>query len=141
MHILSKRAATKERQRTVTCVGQLSFVQPVTNVPAASLDLPVGARLHQLWETWEALGANPKVIKILKEGHALPFQNQPNLTRSPTIISCCVNPPRNLYLTEALQVPMTKKCSKTGQKSEILSVFHPTIVCPKTKQTVETPAI
>ena len=37
-------------------LDQLSFVQNVTNAPVAASDLPVGARFHQFWETWEALG-------------------------------------------------------------------------------------
>ena len=48
------------------------------------------------------LGASPKVVQILREGYTLPFRIWPNLTRSPTIISCYVNPHRNLYLLEAL---------------------------------------
>ena len=80
--------------KDVSCVAQLSFAKPVTNVPTVALDLPVGARLHDFWETWEALGAGPKVVKILKEGYTLPFQTQPNLTRSPTIIGCYVKSPK-----------------------------------------------
>ena len=42
-------------------------------------DLPVGARLHQFWETWEALWAGPKVIRILREGYSpLPEPTKPN---------------------------------------------------------------
>ena len=48
--------------KDVSCVDHLGFVQNFTNVPIA-----VGARLHQFWETWEALGASPKVIRIFKE--------------------------------------------------------------------------
>ena len=59
--------------KDVSCVDQLSFAQPVTNVQAAAQDLPVGARLHQFWETDEAFAAGPKVIKILKEDYTLPF--------------------------------------------------------------------
>ena len=33
--------------RDVSCVGHLSSVNFVTNVPTAAIDLPVGARLHQ----------------------------------------------------------------------------------------------
>ena len=116
--------------------GCLSFVQPVTNVSTVAQDLPVQARLHQFLETWEALGAGPKVLKIFK-GHTLPFRTMPNLTRSPIIISCCVNPLRSLYLTEHLTCTYYQKC-KTGQKSEISGVFQPTILGPKAQQPVET---
>ena len=59
-----KRAAQKERHNSSCkllseikvcercfCVDQLSFVKPVTSVPTAALDRPVGARLHEFWET------------------------------------------------------------------------------------------
>ena len=42
--------------KDVSCVGHLSSVNLVTNVPPAAIDLHVGARLHQFWEKWEALG-------------------------------------------------------------------------------------
>ena len=61
--------------------------------------------MHQFWETWAALGAGPKVIKILREGYTLPFWIQPN---RPTIISGYVYPPRNSYLTEELHALMQK---------------------------------
>ena len=100
--------------KEVSCVAQLSFAKPVTNVPTVALDLPVGVRLHKFRETWEALGAGPKVVKILKEGYTLPFQIRPNLTRSPIIISCYANPRRKLYLLEALH---EQNCNRTGPKS------------------------
>ena len=80
----------------VSCVNQLSSVQNVTNVPPVVPNLPVGARLHQFWEKWAALGVSPKVLAVLREGYTLPFR--PNLTRSPTITSCYANPHRNSYL-------------------------------------------
>ena len=66
----------------VSCVD-LSSVNLVPNFQTVASDLPVGARLHQLWKAWEALEADPKVLKILKIGYTLSFQIRPNLTRSP----------------------------------------------------------
>ena len=48
--------------KDVSCVNQLSSVQNVTNVPPVVPNLPVGARLHQFWEKWAALGVSPKVL-------------------------------------------------------------------------------
>ena len=42
--------------KNVSSVAQLPFVEPVTNVQAVALDLPVGARLQSFWKTWEAVG-------------------------------------------------------------------------------------
>ena len=46
--------------KNVSCVGHLSSVNLLTNAPHAVIDPPVGARLHQFWEKWEALGSSPK---------------------------------------------------------------------------------
>ena len=73
--------------KDVSCVGHMSSVNCITNVPTVALDLPVGARLHQFWERWAALGASPKVVTVPREGYTLPFQFRPNLTRPPTVIS------------------------------------------------------
>ena len=131
------RAATKERRKSGCCktasvikiyeqcfLYQSCSVKNVPNVQNVGQDLPVGAKLHQFRET---LGARPKVIKILQEGYTLPFRTRPNLTRAPTIISCCVIPHRNLYLMEAFNLLMNKKCSRVGQKSRISRVLQVTI--------------
>ena len=94
--------------KDVSCVGHLSSIHLVTHVPTVALDLPVGARLHQFWERWAALGESPKVVTVLREGYTLPFLFRPNLTRSPTVISNNVNPHKNLHLLEALHQLVNK---------------------------------
>ena len=71
--------------KSVSCVTQLSYVNPVTNVPNVAPNLAVGARLQNFWKTWLGLGAGPKVVQILKEGYTLPFQIRPKLVRFPTV--------------------------------------------------------
>ena len=95
--------------KDVSYVDQLSSVKSVTNVATVVQDLPVGARLNQFWKKWVALGVSPKVLTVLREGYTLPFRFRPNLTRSPTITSCYVNPHRNLYLLKALYQLLNKK--------------------------------
>ena len=92
----------------VSCVEQTSSVQNVTTVPPVVPNLPVGARLHQFWEKWAALGVSPKVLAVLREGYILPFRFRPNLTSGPTVTSCYVNPYRNSYLLEALHQLLDK---------------------------------
>ena len=86
----------------VSCVAHLSSANIVTNVPTVVINPPVGARLQQFWEKWEALSSSPKVVTILREGYTIPFRFRPNLTRSPTVISNYVNPQRHSHLLEAL---------------------------------------
>ena len=63
--------------KSVSCVTQLSCVNLVTNVPNATPNLSVGARLQNFWKTWLNLGAGPKVVQILKEGYG-PFGSGQN---------------------------------------------------------------
>ena len=115
----------------VSCVTQLSCVKPVTNVKNAVQNLHVGARLQNYWQTWLDLGAGPKVVQILKEGYTILFRIQPNLTRSPTIISCYVNPHRNLYLLEALHQLIDKNAVELVQNQKPLGFFNRLLLVPK----------
>ena len=110
--------------KCVSCVTQLSCVQPVTNVKNAAQNLPVGARLQNFWQTWRDLGAGPKVVQILKEGYTLPFRIRPKLTRSPTVISCYVNPHRNSYLLEALHQLIDKNAVELVLTQASLGFFN-----------------
>ena len=109
---------------SVSCVTQLSCVLPVTNVKNAAPNLPVGARLQNFWQTWLYLGAGPKVVQILKEGYTLPFRIRPRLTRSPTVVSCYVNPHRNSYLLEALHQIIAKNAVELVKQQTSLGFFN-----------------
>ena len=110
--------------KSVSCVTQLSCVPPVTNVKNAASNLTVRARLQNFWQTWLNLGAGPKIVQILKEGYTLPFQTRLNLTRSPTVISCNVNPHRNLYLLVALHQLIDKNAVELVQNQKSLGFFN-----------------
>ena len=62
--------------KDVSSVGHLSSVNLVTNAPPVVMDPPVGARLHNFWEKWEALGSSPKLVTTLREGYTLLVQTQ-----------------------------------------------------------------
>ena len=115
----------------VSCVTQLSCVRPVTNVKNVASNLPVGARLQSFWETWLDLGAGPKVIQILREGYTIPFRIWPNLTRSPTVISCYDNPHRNLSLLEALHQLIDKNAVELVVNQKSLGFFSRLFLVPK----------
>ena len=114
-----------------SCVTQLSCVQSVTNVKNAAQNLPVGARLQNFWQTWLDLGAGPKVVQILREGYPLPFWIRPKLTRSPTVISCYVNPDRYLSLLEALHQLIDKNAVELVQSKKSLGFFNRLFLVPK----------
>ena len=121
---------------SASCVTQLSYVNYVTCAPNVVPNLPVGARLQTFWQTWLKLGAGPKVVQILKEGYTLPFRTWPHLTRSPSVISCYINPHRNSYLLEASAYG--QKRHRTRPQPNIVRVFQPIISSPKAQQQVET---
>ena len=112
--------------KDVSCVDHLSSVILVTNVPTVAPDLPVGARFHQFWEKWAALGASPKVVTVLRS-----FRFRPNLTRSPTVISCYVNPHKNLYLMEALHQLLTKNAVEPVATKKSLGFYNKLFLVPK----------
>ena len=58
--------------------------------------------LQKFWQIWQKLGANPRVVSILKEGYTLPFKIRPPLTQSPLIKSVYAHPVKNNSLKEAL---------------------------------------
>ena len=86
-----KKGVIPEHQRSiksvkgVSCVNQSSSVHNVTNVPLVVPSSPVGSRLHNFGEKWAALGVNPKVVSVLREGYVLPFWSRRYLTREPAI--------------------------------------------------------
>ena len=116
---------------SVSCVTQLSVVQPVVNAPNVAQNPPVGARFQSFWKTWLDLGAGPKVVQILRECYSLPFRIRPQLRRSPTVISRYVNPHRNSYLLEALHQLIDKKAVERVQNPRSLGFFNRLFLVPK----------
>ena len=115
----------------VSCVIPLSHANIVTNAPNVATNLPVGARLQMFWEKWSELGAGPKVIQILREGYTLPFRTRPNLSRTPTVVSCYGNPHRNLKLLEALHQLTAKNAIERVHKQTSLGFFNRLFLVPK----------
>ena len=117
--------------KSVSCVTQLSCVQLVESVKNAALNLPVGARLQNLWTVWSQMGAGPKVVQILKQGYTLPFQNRPKLSRFPTVVSSYANLHRNSYLLEALQQLVDKNAVERVHNQTSLGFFNRLFLVPK----------
>ena len=125
------KSQTLKFVKGVSCVTQLFCAQPVTCAQNVVSDLPVGARLQSFWETWLYLGTGPKVVQILREGYTLPFRFRPYLTRSPSVISCYVNPLRNSYLLEALHQLMAKNAVELVHYQTSLGFFNRQFLVPK----------
>ena len=127
--LFSKRVQIKICERCFLC-HSIVLCKTCNKCQKCCLKSACRARLQSYWQTWLNLGADPKVVQILREGYTLPFRIPPKLARSPTIISCYVNPHRNLYLLEALH--------QLIDKNAVELVDNPTIPSAQTQQHVET---
>ena len=117
--------------KDVSCVGHLSSANLVTNVPTVAIDPPVGARLHNFWEKWEALGSSPKVVSTLRESYTLPFRFRPNLTRLPTVLSNYHNPSKQAHQLEALYQLVNKNAVELVANQNSLGFYNRLFLVPK----------
>ena len=117
--------------KNVSCVGHLCSVNLVTNAQHAVIDPRVGARLHQCWEKWEALGSSPKLVTTLREGYTLPFRFRPNLTRSPTVMSNYHNSAKQSFLLEALYQLINKNAVEPVKNKKSLGFYNRLFLVPK----------
>ena len=121
-HCLSKINHVKD----VCCVGQCLFVPSVPNAPNA-----VGGRLQQFWHIWQEMGANPRVVSVLRDGYSLPFKQRPHLTRFPLVQSGYANPVKSRSLTEALRSLIGKLVVEKVVVKLSLAFFNRLFLVPK----------
>ena len=114
----------------VQCVSAPS-VPNVHNVVHAPL---VGGCLQPFWQNWARLGANPRVVSILKEGYLLPFKLKPPLVRYPLIVGGYAHPQRNISLKEAIQTLLHKKTVEMVRVRASLAFFNRLFIVPKPNQ-------
>ena len=50
--------------KSVSCVSQCLSVPHAQCAPNGALNLIVGGRLQKLWQTWQSLGANQRVVSL-----------------------------------------------------------------------------
>ena len=117
--------------KLASCVTPSSYVKPVGNVKNVVTNPPVGARLQSFWQVWLDLGASHKIVRVLRSGYILPFQNRPLLSRHPTVISRYVNHHRNSYLSEALHQLISKNAVEPIQNPKSLGFFNRLFLVPK----------
>ena len=118
----------------VSFVGHCVFAPNVPNAPNVVHAPPVGGRLQPFWQIWARLGANPRVVSILKEGYVLPFKLKPPLVRHPLIVSGYANPDRNKFLREAVQSLVDKKAVEMVRVRASLAFFNRLFIIPKPNQ-------
>ena len=67
----------EEASKNSDSLTELSQLQESPNYPS------VGGRLGDFWQKWEALGADPWVVSVLREGYNLEFSSSPRLSNEP----------------------------------------------------------
>ena len=119
--------------KSVSCVTQLSCVKPVSNVKNAAQNLPVGARLQNLWLAWLDLGAGPKV-----PGSSNPERGLHPPLSDPAKTHKVSHSHKLLCQSSQEQLPVRgitsayrQKCSGVSTKSNISGIFQPTILVPQ----------
>ena len=118
----------------------LSFVVQCVSAPSVSTvhsavhDPLVGGCLQPFWQNWAHLGANPRVVSILKEGYLLPFKLKPPLVRYPLIVGGYAHLQRNTSLKEAIQTLLHKKAVEIVRVRASLAFFNRLFIVPKPNQ-------
>ena len=115
----------------VQCVSALS----VPNVHSAVHAPLVGGCLQPFWQIWARLGANPRVVSILKEGYILPFNLKSPLVRDPLIISGYADPLRDLSLRESVQTLLHKRAIEMVRVGTSLDFYNRLFIVPKPNRT------
>ena len=115
----------------VSFVNHCLSARSVPNVPNVVTELGVGGRLQKFWPKWETLGANQRVVSILREGYTLPFKMRPPLTRFPLITSGYANPARSRALLQALGALVEKLVVEKVVVRTSLSFYNRLFLVPK----------
>ena len=115
----------------VCCVNPCLSAPLVPNVPNAVIEQSVGGRLQRFWHIWQAMGANPLVVSVLRDGYTLFFKQKPLLTRFPLVQSGYTNPVKNRFLKEALLYLMSKLVVEKVVVKLSLAFYNRLFLVPK----------
>ena len=80
------------------------------------------------------MGANPRVVSVLREGYTLPFKQRPLLTRFPLVQSGYANPVKNRFLKEALLSLVNKLVVEKVVVKSSLAFYNRLSLVPKSNR-------
>ena len=120
--------------KSVFSVDHCVFAPIVPNAHNVVNAQLIGGRLQKFWQKWSLLGANPRVVSILRDGYILPFKKQTSSGKRSLIVSGYANPLRNLYLKEALHALLQKKAIEMVRVRTSLAFFNRRFIVPKPNQ-------
>ena len=115
----------------VCCVNSCLSNPLVPNVPNAVIEQSVGGRLQKFWHIWQVMGANLRVVLVLRDGYILPFKQSPRGSK---------------WLCQSSKEPVLKRGltqfhEQVGSRKsgcQVVGILQPTFPCPQTKQKMET---
>ena len=119
-------------------VNHCLSAKSVPNVPNVVKELGVGGRLQTFWPKWQELGANPRVVSILKEGYALPFKMRPPLDTVSSHHKWLCKSGKKPGSVRGLSCTKRKVGSRKGGCTDLPVLLQPVVLGPKAQQKVET---
>ena len=124
--------------KSVSCVTQLSCVNPVTNVPNVAFSLSVGARLQNFLENLAGSGRRSKGSSNPQRGLYPPLPDPTKTSKISDHHKLLCQSPEEQLPTGGITSAYRQKCSRGSKKPNISEFFQQIVSSPKTKQSVET---
>ena len=124
--------------KSVSCVTQLSCVQPVTNVRNVASNLPVGARSSKLLANLAGSGCRSENSSNPERGLLPPLSDPAKAHKVSHSYKLLCQSPQEQLPAVGITSAYRQKCSRTGPQSNISRVFQPAIFSPQTQQQMET---
>ena len=120
----------------VFCANQCLFAPHVPNVPNVAPSLAVGGRLQKFWQVWLTLGANPRVVSILREGYAT-LQNQATSDPIPCDQEWLCSPREKQGLVSSIDRTHKQVGSRKGGNKILPGLLQPPLSGTKIKSEME----
>ena len=121
--------------KSVSCVTQLSVVNPVTNVKNAAQNRPVGAKLLA---NLTGSGCRSESSSNLERGLHPPLSDPAQTHKVSHSRKLLWQSPQERLPAGVITSAYRQKCSGTSAKPNISGIFHSTIFSPKAQQQMET---
>ena len=123
----------KRCERCFLCKS-MSFCPTCSKCPQCCPKFGCRGQTAKVLASWLTLGANPKVVSILREGYTLPFKTRPPLTRSPVIKSGYAHPGKSKALFQALTELINKLVVEKVVIRSSLAFYNRLFLVPKSNQ-------
>ena len=92
---------------------------------------PVGGRLSGYWKEWQARGAHPWVVGVLRWGYCIQFSASPPVSRHPTVASGYADPVMDASLAEAIDKLLQKQAIEEVYETESRGFYSRLFLRPK----------